>query len=78
MTFKTETPITREAANYIMRINGWKHIEGTNGNETIQSPRYDENERDIAKYNRFERRIEIYGELHAQELLAIMCEFRII
>lgn len=78
MTFKTETPISREAANYIMGINRWKHIEGTNGNETIQSLRYDENERDIAKYNRFERRIEIYGELHAQELLAIMCEFRII
>ena len=78
MTFKTETPITREAANYIMRINGWIHIEGPNGNETIQSLLYDENERDIAKYNRFERRIEIYGELHTQELLAIMCEFRII
>lgn len=78
MTFKTETPITREAANYIMRINGWEHIEGTSGNETIQSLRYDENESDIARYNRFERTIKIYGVLHTQELLAIMCEFRII
>lgn len=77
MKIHTEIPITQDAAWYIMNSNGWKHREGMNGVEYIQSVREDEFG-NFVEYNRITHKITIKRELHSQELLAALKILRVI
>lgn len=77
MKIHTEVPMTHDAAWYIMDANGWKHRDGMNGVEYIQSVREDEFG-NFAEYNRITQKITIKRELHAQELLAALKILRVI
>lgn len=77
MRIQTESSITHEAAWYIMDANGWKHREGMDGMEYIQSVRADEFGNFI-EYNRITKKITIKREMHAQELLAALKVLRVV
>ena len=77
MKIYTEIPITQDAAWYIMNSNGWKHREGMNGVEYIQSVREDEFG-NFVEYNRITQQINIKRDMHKQELLAALKVLRII
>ena len=77
MRIQTESSITHETAWYIMDANGWKHREGMDGMEYIQSVREDEFGNFI-EFNRITKKIKIKREMHAQELLAALKILRVI
>lgn len=77
MRIQTESSITHEAAWYIMDANGWKHREGMNGMEYIQSVRADEFG-NLIEFNRITKKITIKREMHTQELLAALKILRVI
>lgn len=77
MKIHTEVPMTHDAAWYILKANGWKHREGIDGNEYIQSLAADEFG-NVVEYNRITQKINVKKEMHAQELLAALKVLRII
>ncbi len=77
MRIQTETPMTYEAARYILKANGWNHREGMNGMEYITSLREDAFG-NVIEYNSQTEQIAINRDVHTQELLAALKVFRII